>query len=427
MRVLIIDNDAFSCTHVKMLLQEVGLCEEAGDRDSALAQFRSAIDAGTPYQVVIVDIQVTDTDDDAILGALRTIEDEYAVSPDQRCRIFVATVLSGHQLVTDCLINGCDAFFTKPVEKDRLFGKLDEYGLLAGKLVPTSDSRGADSAISTANILDTIARKLKNGDLELPPAPKIAMRVRQLIDCGAEIKDVVDLLKQDLAVATKLISVSNSAYYRGIEKNTTLSQATNRLGLTRTREVVMSICCRGYFSTNHPMYKAIVEKLWWHSLACAHTAETVAKNHGWQVDEDIFSIGLLHDIGKLLLIQVAGDLDQRKHAKQAVLHVDDLHALMDAHHERLGASILVKLGYPDTFVSLVKRHHHIGDRETASHSLQAVQQADLLAKAAGFGLGDTTWEFINDSMEALGISEQMKDQVIIEIAQRMEQLRYMFG
>jgi len=100
---------------------------------------------------------------------------------------------------------------------------------------------------------------------------------------------------------------------------------------------------------------------------------------------------------------------------------------MDEHHERLGASILGKLGYPDTFVSMVKRHHHIEDRETASHSLQTLQQADLLAKAAGFGLGDTTAQSINESMEALGISEQMKDNAIIEIAQRMEKLRYMFG
>ena len=426
MRVLLIDNDVFNCTHTKILMQDFGLCEEAGGRDSALARFRSAIDAGTPYHLVIVDIQVTDTDDHSILEALRTIEDEYDVPSDQRTRIFVATALSGHQIITDCLLNGCDEFFTKPVDKNRLLGKLKDHRLLAGKSLAASDNSRFDSAGSATKILDTIARKLKTGDLKLPPAPKIAMKVRQLIDCGAEIKDVVDLLKQDLSVATQLISVSNSAFYRGIEKNTTLAQATNRLGLNRTREVVMSICCRGYFSTNHPTYKGIVENLWWHSLACAHTTEIVAKSFGWQVDGDLFSIGLLHDIGKLLLIQVSGDLEQRNHAKQDV-HVDHLKALMNEHHERLGAAILGKLGYPDTFVSIVKRHHHIGDRDTASHSLQAIQQANLLAKAAGFGFGNATSQSINDSMEALEISEQMKDQAIIEIAQRMEQLRYMFG
>ena len=426
MRVLIIDNDVFSCTHTKILMQDLGLCEEVGDRDSALARFRSAIDAGTPYHLVIVDIQVTDADDDSILKALRTIEDEYDVPSNQRTRIFVATALSGHQIVTDCLINGCDEFLTKPLDKKCLLGKLDDHRLLAGKSLAASHTSSSGSAVSATKILDTISRKLKTGDLKLPPAPKIAMKVRQLIDCGAEIKDVVDLLKQDLSVATQLISVSNSAFYRGIEKNTTLAQATNRLGLNRTREVVMSICCRGYFSTNHPTYKGIVEGLWWHSLACAHTTEMVAKTFGWQVDKDIFSIGLLHDIGKLLLLQVSGDLEQRKHAKHDV-HVDHLQALMDENHERIGATILGKLGYPDTFVSIVKRHHHIGDRETASHSLLALQQANLLAKAAGFGLGEATSPSLNDSMEALGISEQMKDQAIIEIAQRMEQLRYMFG
>jgi len=425
-RVLIIDNDVFSSTQVKIFLQDLGLCEDARDRDSALARFRSAIDAGTPYDLVVVDIQLTDTDDDTILEALRAIEDEHDVPSEKRTRIFVATAFTGHQLVTDCLIKGYDEFFNKPVDKNRLIDKLDEYRRLAGKSSATSDTSPSDGAVFASKILDTISRKLKTGDLKLPPAPKIAMKVRQLIDCGAEIKDVVDLLKQDLAVATQLISVSNSAFYRGIKKSTTLAQATNRLGLTRTREVVMSICCRGYFSTNHPIYKAIVEKLWWHSLACAHTSEMVAQYRGWHVDADIFSIGLLHDIGKLLLIQVSGDLEQRKQENHDV-HISDLHALMDEHHERLGASVLGKLGYPDTFVSLVKRHHHIGDRKTASHSLQALQQADLLAKAAGFGLGDTDQQSIDESMKALEISEQMKDNTIIEIGQRMEKLRYMFG
>lgn len=426
MRVLVVDNDPTSKANAKLFLQGLGLCEEAEDGNSALACFRSAIEAGDPYDLVLVDIQVTDTSDGTILKELRAIEVQCEVPPAQQARIFVTTALAGRQLVTDCLMHGGDEFLAKPLDKNRIHSKLKAYDLLPGKSAPAGDPGPADSVLTPATIFDAASKRLKTGDLKLPPAPKIAMKLRQLIDFDADLKDVVDLLKQDLAVATKLISVSNSAFYRGIEKNTTLSQATSRLGLTRTREVVMSICCQSYFATNHPVYKEIVEKLWWHSLACAHTAEMIVHNAGWRLEEDIFSVGLLHDIGKLFLIQIAGDLQHRKHAKQQV-NMDDLLLLMDDNHERLGATILQKLGYPDPFVKLVSHHHRIGDSQTSPRSLQVLQQADLLAKAAGFGLGRDTPEMIDDAMQALGISRQVKDAATTEIVQRVDQLRYVFG
>jgi putative nucleotidyltransferase with HDIG domain len=144
------------------------------------------------------------------------------------------------------------------------------------------------------------------------------------------------------------------------------------------------------------------------------------------VEEDIFSIGLLHDIGKLLTIQVAGELVQRKKGAQEV-DMGDLQAAMKNHHERLGAAILEKMGYPETFASIVKRHHRMDDPETTPRALQIIQQADLLAKAAGFGLGQDTPEAIAQAMEDLGVDEGMRDDALSEIPQRMEQLRYVFG
>ena len=426
MRVLIVDNDAFSKANAKIFLQSVGSCEEADDRDAALANFRSAIESDDPYRLVLVDIQATDTGDDSILTALRSIEDQQGVPGDNRARIFVVTAMTGRQLVTDCLMNGCDEFFTKPLDKNRLFGKLNTYDLLARKPEPSAGSHAPNDFLTPSDVLDTAVKRLKKSDLNLPPAPKIAMRLRQMLDCDAEIKDVVELLRQDLSVATKLISVSNSAFYRGIEKSTTLSQATQRLGLTRTREVVMSICCRGYFATNHQPYKEVVEKLWWHSLACAHTTEMLAQEKGMRLEDDIFSIGLLHDIGKLFLIQVAGDLQQKKKARQPV-DMEDLQPLMDDNHERLGAGVLDKLGYPETFVALVRRHHRFDDSQTVSRSLQLLQQADLLAKAAGFGLGLEPPESIRESMQSIGIDETKQQAAAAEIVQRMDQLRYVFG
>jgi hypothetical protein len=57
--------------------------------------------------------------------------------------------------------------------------------------------------------------------------------------------------------------------------------------------VVMSICCRGYFVTNHPAYNRLVEDLWWHSLACAHATEMVARSQGGKGEVDL-RVGVPH-------------------------------------------------------------------------------------------------------------------------------------
>jgi putative nucleotidyltransferase with HDIG domain len=427
LRALLVDNDPASRINAKIFLQGVGRCDEADDRDSALARFQAAIESETPYQLILVDIQTTDIDTEAgtILVAFREIEARHEVPADRQACIFVTTALSGRQLRTDCLMNGCAEFIAKPLNKDLLFSKLKIYGLIAREAGAADDIDGT-GGIDPSTILNTISRKLKKGDFTLPPAPKIALRLRQLIDCDADSKDLVELLKQDLSLASKLISVSNSVYYRGIQKNTTISQALHRLGFDRTREVVMSICCRGYFTTSHPAYKEIVETLWWHSLACAHATEMMIDKLGWHTGEDIFSVGLLHDIGKLLFIQVAGDMQRRKGGPFDA-DPSDLQALMDEHHEHLGANILDKLGYPDTFVSLIRQHHHMGDPETSSRELKLLQLSDLLAKSAGFGLAAVRTDRIDDDFDALGIRAQLKDEVVSEIIRRMEQLRYVFG
>jgi putative nucleotidyltransferase with HDIG domain len=322
-------------------------------------------------------------------------------------------------------MNGCAEFITKPLDKDLLLSKLKIYGLIAREANPGDDTHGS-SRIDPSTILNTISRKLKKGDLTLPPAPKIAMRLRQLIDCDADNKDLVELLKQDLSLASKLISVSNSAYYRGVKKNTTVSQALNRLGFNRTREVVMSICCRGYFTTNHPAYREVVETLWWHSLACAHATEMILAKLGWRTEEDIFSVGLLHDIGKLFLIQATADM-QRSKGRSFEADLSNLYAMMDEHHAHLGANVLEQLGYPDTFVSLVQQHHLVVDQETSSQELKLLQLADLLANSAGFDLGEIQTNGIDEYFDTLGISMPLKDEIAPEIIRRMEQLRYVFG
>jgi putative nucleotidyltransferase with HDIG domain len=422
LRSLIIDNDEAARTTLKMMLQGLSECEEAQDRETALNLFQDSFAKGLPFDLITLDIGMPDVGGCLIINEIRSIEDEQRVAEERRACIFVITAQFGRQLETDCLMQGCNDVVIKPFETKLLLEKLVQFELISG---PRDADPETGTVVSTTKILDVISRRMKRGDLQLPPAPKIAMKVRQLITCNTEIEGLVDLLKQDLSIATKLISVSNSAFYRGVTKNTGLSQAVRRLGIDRTVEVVMSICCRGYFVTNHPAYKKLVEDLWWHSLACAHAIEMVIHRREQSVDEDLFSLGLLHDIGKLILIQVAADLERPKKSTTDI-HFEELKLMMTAHHKRFGAAILKRWGYDDDFVALIRSHRAKVDPSAASAG-QVLYRADLLARAAGFGLGEEDAAGLEASLEQLEYPVELQEELKTQLLARMDQLKYMFG
>ena len=127
------------------------------------------------------------------------------------------------------------------------------------------------------NLVDEIISRFKRGEINLPVIPRINTKFKQLINSGASITDVANLLKQDLAISSKLINISNSVYYRGMVKNSSLEDAINRLGLGTTRQYVEVITNRSLYTTNNPKYVKIMEKLWIHSLSCAYAAETITE------------------------------------------------------------------------------------------------------------------------------------------------------
>jgi HD-like signal output (HDOD) protein len=421
-RALIVDNDKASREALKSLLQDHGDCIEASDREAALGLFQEAHAAGQPFDLITLEIAMTEMGETSIIKEFRGIEDRQQLSPDQHVCILAITELSERQLKIDSIVNGCDDFIEKPAKTALIMDKLAQFGLAAG---PESAKVEKAAVVTTAGILDTITRRVKRGNLQLPPAPKIAMRVRQLLSCNAEIAEVVDLFRQDPSISAKLIKLSNSVVYGGVTKNTDVAQAVRRLGIDRTIEVVMSICCRGYFVTNHPAYNTLVENLWWHSLACAHATEMVAHTQGWKGEADLFSLGLLHDIGKLILIQVAADL---QHPKKTEMDLDfeALQALMTTNHRRYGARVLKIWGYSKDFVSLID-HRHFKEAQPHTSAGQVLHLSNLLARATGFELGSGNPADVSDALETLGYDAQKQAELTAQIAERMLELRYKFG
>lgn len=244
------------------------------------------------------------------------------------------------------------------------------------------------SAKNTQNgIIDDVVASLRRGEINLPSLPKIGMEFKKLMDKGADFQEVADLLKQDMAISSKLISVSNSAHYRGVTPNQTTEQAIGRLGLNLTKQYVDAIFNRALYATSNKKYVDVIERLWKHALSCAFASQCVSETLNITLKDDVFSIGLFHDIGKLLLIQIISEMETKGKFSDEVDMEDVVHTLSN-HHGKFGSSLLKRWGFSEQCVHAAQYCDDIKAAETISKEMIIVHFANLLVGTMGYDFKD---------------------------------------
>ncbi len=239
------------------------------------------------------------------------------------------------------------------------------------------------------NIIQEVIFRFKRGEINLPSLPQIIIKFGKLINKGADIKMVADLLKQDVAISSKLISVSNTVYYRGMAENKTLEQAINRLGLGVTKQYVDVISNRSLYATRNKKYTKIIEKLWEHSLSCAYASQIVSKTLKRKQTSETFTLGLFHDIGQLVLLQIIAELESKGRFKNGI-EKDDLLQTLNAYHGKFGAILLNRWQFPEHYIQIAKYHSNIDAADSISKELIIVHFSNLLVKTIGYNQFEQT-------------------------------------
>lgn len=282
------------------------------------------------------------------------------------------------------------------------------------------------------NILDEIIFVFKRGEIELPTLPQFGIKFQEMMNKGANMRKIGTFLKQDMAISSKLISVSNSVYYRGVVECTNLSQAISRLGLKDTKRYVDTICNRSLYATKNKKFLRLLERLWEHSLACAYASQVLDESLALGLEVDAFTIGLLHDIGKLLLLQVIGDLQKEKKIGDNIESSELLHTI-NTHHGKFGAALLKKWKFSEEFAKAAACHNNLEAADSISKDLLIVHFGNLMVKSMGFCLSDQEdiqQEEIDledtESARRLGLNAVMIDEFKQKVSGFMNELTGLF-
>ena len=236
---------------------------------------------------------------------------------------------------------------------------------------------------SIKKIIADIIQKFKKNDLNLPVLPEVVKDIQEIINSpSSSVDQLAAIIEKDAVISVRLISVANSVLYRGTDKILSVKQAIPRMGAKETQSIVTTIANKGLYEIKDKTFKKLMEKLWKHSLASAFAARSLSELLRFGDSEKFYFMGLIHDIGKVLILKTLGDL----HQKYESLDIDEMLDEAKAVHTSFGSAILRKWGFGDEYTRMCLLHAGPKFKYTADKEILLLNLAGNIAKKAGYGV-----------------------------------------
>ncbi len=149
------------------------------------------------------------------------------------------------------------------------------------------------------SFIEIVDTHLASSNARLPVFNATALRIQQEIAKDeSDLQLIEKLIVSDQALTAKVLSVSNSSFYKGLQQVSTVRNAIVRVGINEVSNIVMLITHESNFRSKDPFVQGIMRKLWRHSVACAMGSNWLAKQCGLHsLAHEAFFAGLLHDVG----------------------------------------------------------------------------------------------------------------------------------
>lgn len=227
-------------------------------------------------------------------------------------------------------------------------------------------------------VIDELNWRVTQGRVELPLLPGVAMEVTDVArQDHADARAIAELLRKDQAMAAHVLRVVASPVYSGRTQIVSLQQAVARLGVQKIREIALAIAFRvGVFKLKG--FEAEITALFQHSVSAAMFAQELARVTRRNV-EDAFMCGLLHDVGKPVILQALAAIlaEQRLQASPQAL----LAATAELHSD-VGGVLAEAWNLPPAVEMSIRYHHSGAPPEAHLSSVHITSLADALSHFA---------------------------------------------
>ena len=131
MKCLIVEDNEMTREGLTYFLADHAQIETAGNGREALEKFTLALEEGTPFDLVLLDIIMPEMDGQQALKLMRRTEKDHPAAQGRKCVIIMTTALNAPENMEEALWEGdCTDYLVKPVVRADLLAMLKRYRLI---------------------------------------------------------------------------------------------------------------------------------------------------------------------------------------------------------------------------------------------------------------------------------------------------------
>jgi putative nucleotidyltransferase with HDIG domain len=264
---------------------------------------------------------------------------------------------------------------------------------------PPAEEEGADAALA-ARILDRAAAP----GSELVSFPAVALQIIELVSSPkADAASIAGFISRDPALSAGVVSVANSAAFRGLSEVESVRDAVARLGLQEVGRVASAVSARAVLDAQGPTGKRAGPpgQLFTRAVAVSWTAAAAAMRQRGARTDHVYLGGLLHDVGRALAARALAGLlaDGGGDELTATVRAE---RVLDRVHVEVGEAALRRWGLPQ-YLQDMGAHHHDAIVPPELVDLHLVRLSSALALLREPALAGRAAREIVQSAAALGL------------------------
>ena len=266
-------------------------------------------------------------------------------------------------------------------------------------------------------------------------SPTVAQVLKLTRSSQCSIENVVKVIKQDHAISLVVMKMANSVVYTRGEPVDTIQKSVMRIGLSQIRQVVLNISVIDQFNKTEQNDSISIPHFWEHSIATGMIAAMITRELGGKEPQTdaAFTMGLLHDLGRLVYQEMLGEkygqILQIAHKLQLPVEQVESRMLLVNHADAMDR-ILHQWKFAKELVNPIALHQlSLGNiRRMAPRTLNEVATlalANRLAHALLLGSsGNLTLYPTEDFADALKIKAELFQQIEDEIPGQTDDVKF---
>ena len=276
---------------------------------------------------------------------------------------------------------------------------------------------------NNSELFEELVSKLE----DLMPLPTTIKKLVQLTrDPDSDLNEIVLSLEKDQAMVAKILKLANSSYYGFSKQIKTIAHAVVCLGYNTIKNIALTATTHSILNKGVVSYALEKGALFKHSYSVAIAARILATKLKYPNPDEVYVMGLLHDVGKVVLDQ---------YAKQKFIDVVRLfrsgnisflqaeEQVLGFNHGEIGAKVAEKWNLSDDLVQSIRYHHDPANAPANNLTVHMVHIADMVSELLGIGLGydGLNYELQPESMEKLSLESSAIETLMMQVMDEFKQ------